>query len=297
MKSLDLLVIGGVGIDTIVRVESLPLPVRDSIHVGPIIDYVAHTGNGVALGALALGMKVKFVDYIGDDEQGKKILRRYDERGLDFHYVVHPSGTRRSVNLVDAEGRRLSLYDGRHPHGLVMPPEHYEPALAAARHVHVSIMDWGRHVYPAARAAGCTVSTDLHDWDGVNDYHRDFAYKSDIVFLSMAQVRGRHVEVMRDILDHGVARSVVVMAGGEGSYLLVRGAAGVEHVGIADVGLPVVDTNGAGDSFVAAFLSGFLEGEPWRECMRRGAIGGAYACSWAGTHEQFATRAMLMQER
>lgn len=47
------LVAGGVGIDTIVRVPSLPLAIADSIHVPAVMDYVAHTGNGVALGSRA----------------------------------------------------------------------------------------------------------------------------------------------------------------------------------------------------------------------------------------------------
>ena len=51
--------------------------------------------------------------------------------------------------------------------------------------------------------------------------------------------------------------------------------------------LPVVDTNGAGDSFVAAFLHAWLAGLPLDEAMRRGAIGGAFACAQNGTHERF----------
>jgi hypothetical protein len=35
-----------------------------------------------------------------------------------------------------------------------------------------------------AVAAGVTTSTDLHDWDGENPYHRAFALGADIVFVS-----------------------------------------------------------------------------------------------------------------
>ena len=70
MSSYDIVVVGGAGIDTIVRVLSLQLPVADSVHVPPIRDYVAHTGNGVALGCHALGLRCKFIDFIGDDAQG-----------------------------------------------------------------------------------------------------------------------------------------------------------------------------------------------------------------------------------
>ena len=43
---LDVFVIGGVGIDTIVRVPGLPLPDQETIHVQPVQSYVGHTGRG-----------------------------------------------------------------------------------------------------------------------------------------------------------------------------------------------------------------------------------------------------------
>ncbi|NEE52157.1 carbohydrate kinase family protein, partial [Streptomyces sp. SID8455] len=51
----DVLVVGGSGIDSIVRVDELTVPDGDYLPVPPIRDYVAHTGNGVALGFHALG--------------------------------------------------------------------------------------------------------------------------------------------------------------------------------------------------------------------------------------------------
>ena len=290
MSTYDILVVGGAGIDTIVRVPDLRLPVADSVHVPPIRDYVAHTGNGVALASHALGLRCKFIDFIGDDAQGAAILQRYKEARLDFSHLVEPSGTRRSVNLVDPQGRRLSLYDGRHPENLRMPPNFYLPYLGPARHAHFSIMAWVAHLYDDALASGTTVSTDLHDWDGVNPHHRVFALRSDLVFLSTAALGERRDAVMRDIVAQGRAQGVIAMAGGDGAYLLERGRNTVRHFPCADLGLPVVDTNGAGDSFVAAFLHAWLAGESVGTAMRQGAIGGAFACAHHGTHERFITR-------
>lgn len=295
MHEYDLLVVGGVGVDTIVHVPALPLAMADSIAVGPVRDYVAHTGNGVALAALALGHKVRLIDFIGADRQAELILARYQERQLDFSYLVHPSGTRRSVNLVDPGGRRLSLYDGRHPDSLRMPSEFYLPFLRPARHVHLSIMPWARELYDDAQALGTPVSTDLHDWDGRNSYYHDFAYRSDLVFLSTAALAGRHAEVMRDILANGHAQAVIAMAGDQGAYLMARADGELQHIGCADLGRKIVDSNGAGDAFVAAFLDGYFAQRPLAECMRAGAISGAFACSIDGTAEQFLTRDELAQ--
>lgn len=292
----DVLVVGGAGVDTVVRVSRLPLPVRDSTLVPPIQDYVGHTGNGVALGCHALGLHTKFIDFIGADLQGQLILERYAREGLDFSYLIHDSGTRRSVNLVDKEGNRASLHDPRHPPDLVMPREYYLPFLEASSHCHISIMNWARLLYDDALRLGITVSTDLHDWDGKNDYHRDFAYRSDIVIVSTAAVPDYFVELMHDFLGHGRASLVVATHGKHGSYLLTRETTEPIHVPAFDNGRPIVDTNGAGDSFTAAFLYGYLRGYLPIDCLRLGNLAGAFACSIPGTHEAFLGEADLLEE-
>lgn len=295
INEIDILVVGGVGIDTIVRVPSLPLAMADSIHVPAVRDYVAHTGNGVALGSHALGRTTKLIDFIGADPQAAQILARYAERGLDFSYIVHPSGTRRSVNLVDPAGRRLSLYDGRHPNDLAMPREFYLPLLERSRHMHLSIMPWARALYDDALRLGVSVSTDLHDWDGVNSYYHDFAYRSDLVFLSAANLKGEHERVMREVLERGRASIVIAMAGAAGSYLLTRDEPAVRFAGVAGLARPIVDSNGAGDAYVAAFLAGHAEGLSPVQCMALGAISGEYVCGIDGTAEAFLSRAELAQ--
>lgn len=289
------LVAGGVGIDTIVRVPSLPLAMRDSIHVPPVADYVAHTGNGVALGLLALGHRPLLIDFIGDDPQAELIHARYRERGLEFDYLVHESGTRRSVNLVEPGGRRLSLYDGRHPDSLRMPRAFYFPRMQAAEHLHISIMPWASAMYDDARALGLPVSTDLHDWDGQNPYYHPFAFGADLVFLSAAGLGEGVFDAMRAIIRQGRAQVVVATAGESGSYSLERGSETVRHTACASLGAPLVDSNGAGDAFSSAFLHAWFEGNDVDACMRAGAVSGAFACQFHGTAERSITLEELNQ--
>lgn len=280
------LVAGGVGIDTIVQVPALPLAMADSIHVPPVADYVAHTGNGVALGLLALGHRPVLIDFIGEDPQAELIHARYRERGLPFDYLVHASGTRRSVNLVAPDGRRLSLYDGRHPDTLRMPRSFYLPRMREAEHVHLSIMPWAAELFDDAAALGLPVSTDLHDWDGGNPYYHPFARRADLVFLSAAVLGEGVFEAMRAILRDGRAQVVVATDGARGSHALARGEDTIRHTACADIDGPVVDSNGAGDAFSSAFLHAWFEGATLEECMRSGAIGGAFACRFHGTAER-----------
>ncbi|WP_424533830.1 carbohydrate kinase family protein [Sphaerisporangium viridialbum] len=280
----DVVVVGGTGVDTTVYVPELPLPYADTYGVPPVVDRIGNTGSGVALGCHALGLRTRLIDLIGDDPQGALIRAHLAARGVDFAWEAVPEGTRRSVLLVGPDGRRLSLYDARAAAGQRLPRDLYLPAIRRARHVHVSITDFSRHLYPELLELGVPVSTDLHDWDGVNSYHADFAYSSDVVFLSVAKLPDP-ASVMRDILSRGRASLVVCTAGASGAYLLGDASGEVEHFPAAPLPGPVVDSNGAGDAFVSGFLYGRLRGLPPGECVRLGAVAGAHACTAEGTHE------------
>ncbi len=280
----DVLVVGGSGVDTIVRVGALPVPQADSFAVPPIREWAGHTGTGVALGCAALGLSTAFVDFIGADHEGELVRERLRGTGVDFDPMISPHGTRRAVNLVSPDGRRTSFYDGRDPLDLRMPPEHYFPYLRRTRHVHLSIMHFARFLYDDIQELGVPVSTDLHDWDGLADHHREFALRSDLVFLSAAGAGERIGAVMREILREGRAEAVIATAGAGGAYLLTPDDSTPRHVPAAVPSAPVVDSNGAGDAFVCGFLHGRLAGRDLEECARLGTLAGAHACTSEGTH-------------
>lgn len=279
----DVLIIGGSGVDTVVRVDSLPVPLADSVGVGPIREWPGHTGGNVALGCRKLELAVKFLDFIGDDWTGEQVRARLTQGQVDFEALLAPAGTRRAVNLVDRTGRRMSFFDARDPDDLRMPRDFYLPHLRRARHVHLSITHFARFLFDDIEALGVPVSTDLHDWDGLDDYHREFAFRSDLVFLSAAGARERIALVMREILREGRAEAVIAMAGAGGSYLMTReGSRSPRPVRATVPPAPVVDSNGAGDAYVSGFLHGRLAGRDLEACAALGAVAGAYACTGEG---------------
>ncbi|MFI6638334.1 carbohydrate kinase family protein [Streptomyces sp. NPDC050504] len=280
----DVLVVGGSGVDTVVRVDALPVPLADSVGVGPIKEWPGHTGGNVALGCRALGLDVKFIDFVGDDWIGGQVRQRLADGGVDFEPLISPAGTRRAVNLVDSAGRRMSFYDARDPQDLRMPSAFYLPHVRRARHVHLSITGFARHLFDDVGAAGVPVSTDLHDWDGLADHHREFALRADLVFFSAAGSGERFADLMREILREGRAGAVVATAGAAGSYVLTRdGGPTPRHVPATVPPAPVVDSNGAGDAFVSGFLYGRLAGLEPVACAELGAVAGAYACTGEGS--------------
>jgi sugar/nucleoside kinase (ribokinase family) len=276
VADIEVLVLGGAGVDTIVYVPALPLPFADGYLVPRIVRRAGHTGDGVAVGLRALGLRTALVDLLGDDPDGDQVRALHERFGVTFHPVPTTAGTRRAVNLVDPAGRRLSLYDSTRSDADDRLPADLVASLAAtARHAHVSTTYPCQHAL--AHLDGVTVSTDLHDWDGRNPYHEEFAFRADLVFLSGTALDDREA-TMRRILRGGRARAVVVTAGADGSYLRTTDDAAARWFPAAPPPGPVIDSNGAGDAFVAGFLYGHLAGEPIGTCMRYGAVAGAQAC-------------------
>jgi sugar/nucleoside kinase (ribokinase family) len=289
----DVLVLGGAGVDTIVYVPELPLPFADSYMIRPGIETRAgQTGDFVALGVHALGLRTHHLDMIGDDHEGELIRALHRDRGIALTAVLQPGGTKRAVNLVDPEGRRLSLYDESRSRESDRLPEETVRALAgASRHTHVSITYPCAFALPALREAGVPLSTDLHNWDGANPYHEPFAHAADVVFVSATALADPE-RTMRRIVERGRAQVVVATAGADGAYLLADGR--LTHIPAVTPPAPVVDTNGAGDAFAAGFLLGWLANEPTVRCGLYGAVAGAHACTVPSTRAEAIGRDELL---
>ncbi|MFF5171867.1 carbohydrate kinase family protein [Micromonospora sp. NPDC000089] len=278
---VDLLVLGGLGLDVRAQVPELPLPAADSLTVPPIELRVGNTGAGVALAAAALGLRVTVVDVLGADPAGDVVRAALDRAGVRSVLVDDPSGTRRSVSLVGPAGRRMSLYDPRPwGGGDPFPPAELATLVGEAAHVHVSIMDWLRDRVGSLRAAlppGVALSTDLHDWDGDNPYHRSFAEAADLVFVSGVRLGDRGAEVAAGLAP----RTVLVTRGADGAELH-RDAGDPVTVPVAAAGAPVIDTNGAGDAFAAGLIAARLRGAPLPDAARYAARVAAAACTHDG---------------
>jgi sugar/nucleoside kinase (ribokinase family) len=292
MSDFDVLVLGGVGVDTIVRVPDLTIPAGDIRFVPPIVDYVAHSGNGVALGFHALGVRTTFVDFLGEDQLGEFVLARYAAVGLDFTRVPSPHGTPRSVNLVDDGGRRFSFFDARHPPTLRLPREVYLPLLERAGHLHVAgprALD----AYADAHRLGITTSTDIHSWDGSDESPLATASQADLVFLSAEAAPEKIDDLMHVILAADRTQVVVATEGAAGCRVLTRAEPEVRRFPAVAPERPVIDSNGAGDAFSTAFMSRWFTGRPVDECVLAGSVSGAFACGAAGTHEELITEEQL----
>jgi hypothetical protein len=131
------LLVGGTGIDTILRVLSLPLALADSIHLESIRDYVAHIDKGGAVGLLALGCSTRLLDFVGVDADAGDDPCTLLPENLD-DYVVSDN----PVRIVDVFVDELDL--GRFGFERVQPAKMGRPAYHPAVLLKLCIYDLNR---------------------------------------------------------------------------------------------------------------------------------------------------------
>ena len=265
------LVLGGVSYNTMIYVDSFPQPEPQTVFSKRLHDTVGSTGAGKALNLCRLGFDVTLHGVIGDDMYGDLIKGYFDGEDLHFIYEISPGGTERHTNLMDAEGRRISIIQVQRAPVPSQPDQgKIEPLIDESDYVALSITSPYSSLIPLIKRHGKEIWCDLHDYDGVNPYHEPFVQASDYLFLSSDLMPDYRAFMERMIRDG--KKLVVCTHGKKGSTALAVDGKWVDMPAIEQP-LPV-DTNGAGDAFFAGFLYGYARGHDVEVSMRYATIAG-----------------------
>jgi sugar/nucleoside kinase (ribokinase family) len=259
-------VFGAASWNTMIRVERFPDPSPGSIFPPGWHETVGSSGAGKAMNLARLGVHVTLHCLLGDDEPGRRIRAALEDAGVIVDAITDPTGSARHVNLMDPHGRRISFLLHTGDPAAHYDPRHVETLVGAADHVLVAIVDQARMVLPIARRLGRPTWTDLHATTGDREWDRDFE-QADRVFFSGEQLPDPR-PLMTRLRDAG--RDLVVCTRGAGGALaLTRDGRWLEIPAV-----PVdriVDSNGAGDAFLAGTVFGELMGLPIERSLAAGA--------------------------
>lgn len=285
----DLLVIGEINPDLILRgADVVPAFGQAEKLVEAAALTIGSSSVIMACGAARLGLNVAFIGLVGEDEFGRFMLRAMQERGLDTSGCrIDPAAqTGLSVILSGPADRAILTYPGAIP---LLRREQIDAAiLTQARHLHVGgyfLLDNLRPDLPAlfaeAQALGLTTSLDTN-WDPREIWDVAAILPHCDVFLP------NEAEVRRITGHNDLGQGLDLLAAQIPTLAVKLGAKG----GLARQGdtaasaspLPVtvIDTTGAGDSFDAGFLAGYLQGWPLKKCLETAVACGSLSTRAAG---------------
>ncbi|MFB7619971.1 sugar kinase [Kitasatospora sp. NPDC056181] len=263
---------------------------------------VAGAEANVAIGLARLGHSVRWVGVNGDDEFGGLVLRTLRAEGVDVSCAAVDATAPTGLVVFEprvADLTRVSYYRAGSA-GSRLTPATLAGALAeGARIVHLTGVTAALGPGPraaveaAARATGSAVCLDVN-------------YRAKLWSPEEAAAALRPLVPLLDVLvasddelalvaPRGVRHEAecveALLAQGVGEVVVKRGAAGAEvftedgSVARPAVRVPVRDTVGAGDAFVAGYLSGLLDALPVGERLDRAVTTGAFAVAAAGDWE------------
>jgi 2-dehydro-3-deoxygluconokinase len=275
-------------------------------HVSDLALGIGGAESNVAIALSRLGLDVSWLGRVGDDSLGERVVREIRAEGVDVHALVdpaaptglmlkerpRPTATRVVYYRAGSAGSRLSPAD--------VPAGWIERAdLLHITGITALLSDSARETLSVAvdraRSAGVTVSFDINYRSALaapavaGPWLRELAERADLVFGGPEEFELLYPDTAAAaacarLLAHRPAE-VVLKRGAEGAATVLAEET-VESPGFV---VEVVDTVGAGDAFVAGYLSGLLEGSGVAARLHRANVCGAMLCMTPGDWESSPT--------
>ena len=248
-----------------------------------------------ACGVARLGLKVGIIGIVGEDHFGHFMLEALSGRNVDIS-AVHISkawATGISVILSRGEDKAILTYPGAM--SALTANDINGSLLSRTRHLHVASYFLQTNLQPGLpevfrRCKELNVSTSLDtNWDPAEHWAGldDLLPLTDLFFPNKEEIRAitKQTEIEKALDDlKNKASTVALKLGGDGAI------AQQNNLRVKSTTFPVeiVDTVGAGDSFDAGFVYGYLNGWELDQCLKLAVI-----CGTLSTIKQGGTAAQL----
>jgi sugar/nucleoside kinase (ribokinase family) len=296
MKTLDISIAGEINLDLIMYGLPEVMPMEREL-LGTDFQLTLGSSSAILAHNLAvLGPKVGFVCLLGRDALGKVALERLGASGVDLSRVrVSEDSTATGVTLILPHGRERHILTYLGTMANLRLRDLDMEYLKSARHFHLSSLFLQRSLEPDVpalfkelKAAGLTISLDTNDdpsgqWGGA--FYELLEYVDILLPNEMEACRMAKKATVDEAIEELGRRvaCIAVKCGSRGS--VVR--AGGKTFSAPPVSVTPVDTIGAGDSFNAGFLFGWLKGWPPDQCAYAGNVTGALSTLGVGGTEAY----------
>ena len=286
----DVIVVGELNVDLILTGDVLPAFGQAEKLIDDATLTLGSSSAIFACGAARLGLRVAFIGKVGDDVFGRFVIAQLQKRDVDTSGVIIDPAIKTGLSVILSQPHDRAILTHLGSIAALRYAEIDQALLARGRHLHLGsyfLLNALRADIPTlfadAHRHGLTTSLDTNYdpdevWDGGL---RDVLAHTDLFLPNETELRAIAGD---DDISHALAalattdRLVAVKLGPAGA--MVR-ADGVTHQA-PSLTIKVVDTTGAGDSFDAGFIYGYLAGWPIAQTLRFACICGALSTRAAG---------------
>ncbi len=231
-----------------------------------VVDMYMHTltmypgGNALnfAVYATMLGIEVAYMGVFGDDDAAGHVYNTVDSMGIDLshcRFCIGENGYAR-VKLVDGDRMFIdSNQGGVSKNNLIELTRLDEAYIARFDIVHTSIFSYLESQLPIIRRCAEFISMDFSD-RASEEYVKQCAPYIDCACISCSGMADEDIlALMKRIILYGCKHIVIATRGSKGALVLVDGRMYEQSPCLVEA----KDTMGAGDSFITAFLTNYIE--------------------------------------
>ena len=238
-------------------------------------------GNAVnvAVHLARLGQGAAYFGAVGDDADGRRVLAALGDNGVATGHVHVRNGLTAYTDIAFGDGgERIIAFEEFGVCAGYRPTDAEIAMLRRLRHVHIGWLNDGGALKEALAAAGTNVSQDLSVTSPAAGRR---AAGLAVAFASAGPSVAEGEALAARLIADGARTAVVTCAAAgsvasDGKTTARTGAWPVE----------VVDTLGAGDTFIAGFLAARIAGEEIVRCLEAGRDLAAATCGHIGGFPQ-----------
>jgi sulfofructose kinase len=268
MTRFDVTGVGLNAVDTLILVPQFPAYAGKA----PFHEEILSPGGQVASAVVAcarLGLRVKYIGTVGDDERGRIQIESLRAAGVDTGHVQTRPGcaTQSAYIVIDRTTGERTVFWRRDDCLRIEPSDIAPEQITCARLLHIDGHDTPavEHAARIARSAGIPVTVDVdtiyHGFDRVLPYVDYLITSSE--FPARWTGRSDPFDALREIQREYKMRVAAMTLGAHGALALCDGRFFYSPAYVVDC----ADTTGAGDVFHGAFCYAVLERMPMREAL------------------------------
>ncbi len=283
--------IGSINMDLVVQVDRFPSP-GETLTGKTFNTFPGGKGANQAVALARLGADVRMAGKVGDDSFGEEYIEHFTAAGVDIAAVQMVSGCSTGVAVIEVDGQGEN-------HIVIVPGangevdrEYVRQILDSRGDIDIFLLqleiplDTVAFILQELKQRGKRVVLDPAPMPAKEEFDKlipflDIVTPNETEIGLLTGVDVQDVESAKQagdmLLDRGV-HTVIIKAGGRGSYIVTR--EGARHVPSFKV--EVADTTGAGDSFNAGLAYALGEGMAINDAVRFASAVGGLACTAFG---------------
>jgi len=284
-KGFDIVVVGGINSDFVLRVDRLPLP-GETVRGDRILQHPGGKGANQAVAVARAGASVALVGRVGMDGFGDELLAGFERDGLDASGVARDPDAATGVALigVDASGQNtITVGTGANGRVCIDDLDRSAQLISSAKYGVLNFEIPMAVVLDAARrfhVAGARVVLNLSPLFPVPAELLpliDVLIVNEIEAASVVGDDRPPIELLQSIQALEISTAVITL-GSEGAVFID----GNETGSVPGHPIDAIDPTAAGDAFLGTLLAGLVSGYSMFQACQRANVAGALAVSRAG---------------